>query len=244
MEAVPTQKDAPASPVHVAIIMDGNGRWARARGLPRVFGHRRGAEVARQILKAASELGISYLTLYSFSSENWKRPPAEVDDLMGLFRVYLRSEIADLHRSGVRLKLIGDRTRIPADIAALADHAEALTAGNDRIQLTLAVSYGSRAEITDAVRRLAADAANGIVEPDAINEDLVSKYLYTNDIPHPDLVIRTSGEMRLSNFLLWQAAYSELVFTETFWPDFSRRDLEDAISEFRRRDRRYGASGR
>ena len=244
MEAAPFTKDTSPAPVHVAIIMDGNGRWARARGLPRVFGHRRGAEVARQILRAASDLGISYLTLYSFSSENWKRPAAEVDDLMGLFRLYLRSEVAELHRSGVRLKLIGDRTRIPADIAALADHAEALTAGNQRIQLTLALSYGSRGEITEAVKRLVRAAMAGEVDPDAIDETMVSSFLYTSDIPHPDLVIRTSGEKRLSNFLLWQAAYAELVFTETLWPDFSRRDLEEAISEFHRRERRYGASGR
>ena len=244
MEAVPFTQDALPPPVHVAIIMDGNGRWARARGLPRVFGHRRGAEVARQILRAASDLGISYLTLYSFSSENWKRPPAEVDDLMGLFRLYLRSEVAELHRSGVRLKLIGDRTRIPPDIAALADHAEALTAANERIQLTLALSYGSRGEITEAVKRLVRAAVAGEIEADAIDETMVSSFLYTSDIPHPDLVIRTSGEKRLSNFLLWQAAYAELVFTETLWPDFSRRDLEEAISEFHRRERRYGASGR
>ncbi len=231
-------------PGHVAIIMDGNGRWARARGLPRIFGHRRGAEAARQIVKAAADLGIAYLTLYSFSSENWNRPPTEVDDLMGLFRLYLRSEVADLHRSGVRLRLIGDRRRIPGDIVGLAEHAEKLTAENRRIQLILALSYGSRSEIVDAVRRLASAVASGELSPDAIDEAAVSRALYTRDIPDPDLVIRTSGEKRLSNFLLWQAAYSELVFTETLWPDFTRHNLEDAISEFHRRDRRYGAAGR
>jgi undecaprenyl diphosphate synthase len=243
MEAVPVMKSSSGVPAHVAIIMDGNGRWARARSLPRIFGHRRGAEVAREILKSAAELGISYLTLYSFSSENWKRPVSEIDDLMGLFRVYLRSEVAELHRSGVRLRLIGDRRRIPADIVTLAEHAEKLTAGNTRIQLILAVSYGSREEIVVAARRLAEAARSGEMDPASIDEAALSHCLYTRDVPDPDLVIRTSGEKRLSNFLLWQAAYAELVFTETLWPDFTRRDLEDAISEFHRRDRRYGATG-
>ena len=243
MDLVPSLQNRRPPPTHVAIIMDGNGRWARARGLPRIFGHRRGAEVARQVLKGASELGISYLTLYSFSSENWNRPADEVDDLMGLFRLYLRSEVAELHRSGVRLRLIGDRSRIPPDIVALADHAERLTADNSRIQLVLAVSYGSRGEIVEAARRLAAAARDGAIDPATIDEAAVAGYLYTGDIPDPDLVIRTSGEKRLSNFLLWQAAYAELVFTEALWPDFTRQDLEDAVSEFHRRERRYGATG-
>ena len=229
-------------PAHVAIIMDGNGRWAKSRGLPRIFGHRRGAEVARQVLRRANELGVSYLTLYSFSSENWRRPLPEVEDLMGLLRVYLRSEVAELHRSGVRVRMIGDRRRMPRDIIDLVEHAESLTGANTGITLVLALSYGSRDEMTRAVQQIVREAQEGRVAVDEIDERLIGAHLYTRDIPDPDLVIRTGREKRLSNFLLWQAAYAELVFTDVLWPDFSAQDLEDAIGEFHKRERRFGAT--
>src|SRR3954447_25896343 len=191
-------------PRHIAIIMDGNGRWAQSRGLPRIAGHRRGAEAVRRTLSAAVELGIPYLTLFGFSSENWKRPHDEVDDLMGLLRHYLRGEIAELHRNGVRLRVIGDRGRLSADIVALIEHAEALTRDNQAINLTVALSYGGRAEIVAAARAVAAKAIAGRLAPEAIDEDLITAHLFTADLPDPDLLIRTSGEQRISNFLLWQ----------------------------------------
>lgn len=230
-------------PVHVAIIMDGNGRWAKARGLPRIAGHRRGADAVRRTIVAAAELGIRYLTLYGFSSENWKRPAEEVDDLMGLLRHYLRGEIAELHRNGIRVRVIGDRTRLASDIVAMIENAEAMTRGNRGLTLIVALSYGSRAEIADAARRLAAEAAVGRLDPASIDEEIISRSLWTADIPDPDLVIRSSGEKRLSNFLLWQSAYAELVFIDTLWPDFSKDDLLAALGEFQRRERRYGAAG-
>ncbi|HEY5209500.1 MAG TPA: isoprenyl transferase [Stellaceae bacterium] len=231
-----------ALPAHIAIIMDGNGRWAKARGLPRVAGHRRGADAVRRTVEAGIELGISYLTLYGFSSENWKRPAGEVHDLMGLLRHYLRAEIADLHRNGVRLRIIGDRERLSADIITLIDNGERLTRDNERLHLTIALSYGGRAEIALAARRLAQLAAQGELDADTIDENAVAAQLLTVDMPDPDLVIRTSGEQRISNFLLWQSAYAELVFTETYWPDFGKADLEQAISDFCGRERRYGAT--
>ena len=234
--------EASPPPAHVAIIMDGNGRWAKSRGLPRIFGHRRGAEVARTVLRRAEELGVSYLTLYSFSSENWRRPRPEVEDLMGLLRVYLRSEVADLHRSGVRVRMIGDRTRMPRDIIDLVEHAATLTVANTGITMVLALSYGSRDELAKAVREIAEEAASGAIRPQDIDETTIAERLYTRDIPDPDLVIRTGREKRLSNFLLWQAAYAELVFTDVLWPDFTARDLEDAIGEFHKRERRFGAT--
>ncbi len=230
-------------PVHVAIIMDGNGRWANARGLPRAYGHRRGVETVREIVRGAADLGVSYLTLYGFSSENWSRPILEVEALMGLLRLYLRSEVADLHRQGVRLRIIGDRSRLPRDIVGLIDHGERLTEANTGLKLIVALSYGSRAEIVGAVRKLAAEAAAGRIRAEDIDETDVTGHLFTASIPDPDLVIRTSGEKRLSKFLLWQAAYAELVFVDTLWPDFTRRELEDAIREYHRRERRYGAVG-
>jgi undecaprenyl diphosphate synthase len=229
-------------PRHIAIIMDGNGRWAQARGLPRIAGHRQGAEAVRRTVRAAGDLGIPYLTLFGFSSENWKRPLSEVDDLMGLLRHYLRGEIAELHRNGVRLRIIGDRERLAPDIVTLITNAEALTRENYGVNLTIALSYGGRAEIVAAVRALAAKAATGEVATDEIDEDLISRHLFTSDIPDPDLLIRTSGEQRISNFLLWQCAYSELVFTKTLWPDFGEADLVQAIADFGCRERRYGAS--
>lgn len=241
MEALPSSAGTGA-PVHVAIIMDGNGRWAKARGLPRTVGHQRGAEAVRRTVRGAAELGIEYLTLFGFSSENWKRPAAEVDDLMGLLRLYLRSEIADLHRNGVRLRVIGDRERLGNEIVKLIEDAEERTRANTRLNLTVALSYGGRAEITRAARRIAAAVLAGEVALDQIDEDLVSRNLLTADMPDPDLLIRTSGEQRISNFLLWQTAYTELLFLDRLWPDFTKDDLEDAIREFCRRDRRYGAS--
>ncbi|MBV8777426.1 MAG: isoprenyl transferase [Alphaproteobacteria bacterium] len=237
-------QDSPARPLprHIAIIMDGNGRWAKARGLPRIAGHRRGAEAVRRTLTAAAELGIPYLTLFGFSSENWKRPLAEVDDLMGLLRHYLRGEIAELHRNNMRLRVIGDRGRLASDIVTLIANAETLTADNSGLNLTIALSYGGRDEIIAAVRALAAKAAEGALAPEAIDEATISRHLFTADIPDPDLLIRTSGEQRISNFLLWQCAYSELVFTKTLWPDFGAADLEAAIADYGGRERRYGAS--
>jgi undecaprenyl diphosphate synthase len=232
----------PSPPRHVAIIMDGNGRWATARGLPRVAGHRRGADAVRRTVKAAAELGISYLTLFGFSSENWKRPIAEVDDLMGLLRLYLRAEIADLHRNSVRLRVIGRRERLAPDIVTLIENGERLTAGNGGLQLTVALSYGGRDEIALAARRIAEQVARGGLGLDEIDEDCVSRHLLTSELPDPDLLIRTSGEQRISNFLLWQTAYAEFVFTDTLWPDFAKGDLEQAVRDYHGRERRYGAS--
>lgn len=237
------EQSRPAEPpVHVAIIMDGNGRWAKARGLPRTAGHKKGVEAVRRTVEAARELGIGYLTIFSFSSENWRRPEEEVSDLMGLLRFYLRSEIAELHKAGVRLRVMGDRTRLADDIVRLIDQAEGMTADNKALTLVVALSYGSRQEIAMAARRLAEEVQAGRLDPAAIDEEAVTARLYTADIPDPDLVVRTSGEQRLSNFLLWQSAYSELVFVDTLWPDFTKRDLEAAIEEFHRRERRFGAT--
>ncbi len=233
---------AAAPPNHVAIIMDGNGRWAVTRGLPRTAGHHRGAEAVRRAVIGAAELGISYLTLFGFSSENWKRPSTEVDDLMGLLRLYLRSEIAQLHRNGVRLKVIGDRERLSQDLISMIAGAEEMTTGNTGLRLTVALSYGGRSEIARAARRIAERVGAGEIDPTAIDERLFEAHLLTAGMPDPDLVIRTGGEKRISNFLLWQTAYSELVFIDRLWPDFTKQDLEDAIREFHSRDRRYGAT--
>lgn len=232
---------APPPPTHVAIVMDGNGRWAKARGLPRTAGHKRGVDAVRRALEAAQDAGVKYLTLFSFSSENWRRPLAEVSDLMQLLRYYLRSEIGSLHKNGIRLRVIGDRSRLDADILKLIDHAESLTRGNERANLTLALSYGSRDEIVAAARRIAQDALAGRLRPEEIDEAAFAARLFTADIPDPDLLIRTSGEQRLSNFMLWQCAYAELVFLDTLWPDFGKADFDAAIQEFQRRERRYGA---
>ena len=241
MEALPANAEL-KPPVHVAIIMDGNGRWAKARGLPRVAGHKRGAEAVRRTVTGAAELGIQYLTLYGFSSENWKRPAAEIDDLMGLLRLYLVNEIEDLHQKGVRLRVIGQRSRLQADIVRLIEHAEQRTAANRRLNLTVALSYGGRAEIAEAARRVAEEVRAGRLEPAQVDERRFERFLYTSDMPDPDLLIRTSGEKRISNFLLWQCAYAELVFLDRLWPDFTRDDLEKAITEYHGRDRRYGAA--
>ncbi|NBC32975.1 MAG: isoprenyl transferase [Alphaproteobacteria bacterium] len=228
-------------PRHVAIIMDGNGRWAGARGMPRTYGHQRGIEAARRTVEAAGELGIEYLTLFGFSAENWRRPMAEVQELMRLLRLYLRSHVAEMHENGVRLRMIGDRSRLDSDIVEMVDRAERLTEDNDRLHLTVALSYGGRQELVEAARRLAWDAGAGRIDPAEIDDRMVADRLFTGGLPDPDMVIRTSGEKRISNFLLWQAAYAELVFLDTLWPDFGRPDLETAIGEFRQRERRYGA---
>jgi len=229
-----------ALPSHIAIIMDGNGRWAANRGLPRSEGHRRGVEAVRRTVDAAIRHGIPYLTLFSFSSENWSRPVDEVEFLFGLLRTFIRRDLADLHRQGVRVSVIGGRTTLPADIRSLIEEAEELTARNERLNLVVAFNYGARDELVRAVRRIAAEVSEGKLKPEAIDESLISSHLDTADIPDPDLLIRTSGELRLSNFLLWQSAYSELVFLPIFWPDFDAASLETALNEYSARGRRFG----
>jgi undecaprenyl diphosphate synthase len=228
------------TPQHVAIIMDGNGRWAAARGLPRGEGHRRGVEALRKTVRAAGELGISYLTIFSFSAENWSRPPAEIRDLMGLLRRFIRHDLAELHQNGVKVVVIGERTDLEPDIRRLLEEAEDLTRDNGNLTLVVAFNYGGRQEIARAAARIAVRVKAGLVEPEAITAELVGEHLDAPDLPDPDLIIRTSGELRLSNFLLWQAAYSELVFVPTYWPDFDRAALEGAIAEYLRRERRFG----
>ncbi|NQW00707.1 MAG: isoprenyl transferase [Rhodospirillales bacterium] len=243
MESASLQSDhLPPAPIHVAIIMDGNGRWAKARGLPRTAGHKRGAESVRRSIKAAISNGVRYLTLFGFSSENWKRPVDEVRDLMGLLRFYLKSEIRALDKEGVRLNVIGDRTRLDPDIVTLIDESEKITSTNNRLVLTIALSYGGRAEILRAAVQIAEDIGNGLLDPAEINENTLSERLFTSGIPDPDLLIRTSGEQRISNFLLWQCAYTEFAFVETLWPDFSEEHFATAIKDFQTRDRRYGAT--
>jgi len=220
--------------------MDGNGRWAAARGLPRVEGHRRGVEALRRTVRAAGDLGIGFLTIFSFSSENWSRPPGEIRDLMGLLRRFIRNDLADLHKSNVRVRVIGERDNLARDIALLLQEAEELTRDNDGLTLVVAFNYGSRQEIAQAARRLAIEVAEGRLSADEITPDLLAGRLHAPDIPDPDVIIRTSGEQRLSNFLLWQAAYSELVFVPINWPDFDRAMLEGAIAEYHRRERRFG----
>ena len=235
------QKELPCVPRHVAIIMDGNGRWARGRGKPRTMGHRAGVEAVRRTVEASAELGIEYLTLYGFSTENWKRPESEVSDLMGLLRLFLKRELATLHRNNVKIRIIGDRTRFADDIRDLLAKAEDQTRDNTRLNLTIALSYGARAEITQAVREIARKVASGELAADAVTEDLIEQNLSTVGMPDPDLLIRTSGEQRISNFLLWQSAYTEFVFEDVLWPDFDRSHLERAIDNFAGRERRFGA---
>jgi undecaprenyl diphosphate synthase len=234
-------RDGPQDgPRHVAIIMDGNGRWAAKRGLPRLEGHRRGVEALRRTVRAAIELDIRYLTIYSFSSENWRRPAEEIGDLFGLLRIFVRRDLADLHAREVKVRFIGAREGLPSDIAGLLDEAENLTRTNSGLALIVAFNYGARQEILAAARAIAAAALKGILEPGGLDETRFEGFLDTAGIPDPDLLIRTSGEQRLSNFLLWQSAYAELVFTPVLWPDFDRSALEAAINEFRSRDRRFG----
>jgi undecaprenyl diphosphate synthase len=238
-EAAPAPAGA-GVPRHVAIIMDGNGRWAAERGLPRSEGHRRGVEAVRRTVTAASDLGIGHLTLFSFSSENWSRPPDEVSFLFGLLRFFIRRDLAELHRKGVRVTVIGERERLPADIVALIEEAERLTAANRGLQMIVAFNYGARNEVTRAVRRIAEEALAGSLDPALIGEAAISARLDTAEIPDPDLLIRTGGEMRLSNFLLWQAAYAELVFLPIYWPDFTGESLRSAVTQYGTRQRRYG----
>jgi undecaprenyl diphosphate synthase len=237
---LPATGGSSPGPRHVAIIMDGNGRWAKARGLPRVAGHRRGADAVRRVIRGAGELGIPMLTLFAFSTENWTRPADEVSDLMGLLRHYLRNELEELSRNGARLRVIGDRDRLARDIVSDISDAEARTHINSRIDVNICINYGARDEILRATRNLARQAVAGEITPEQIDERRFESQLLTAGLPDPDLLIRTSGEQRISNFLLWQCAYAELVFVDTLWPDFGKEHLEKAIAEFRRRERRYG----
>lgn len=240
-DAVMTGGSGPVTlPRHVAIIMDGNGRWATQRGLPRVEGHRKGVEALRRTLKAAREIGIEIVTVYSFSSENWSRPPTEVSALMGLLKRFIRNDLAELHEAKVRVRIAGERDDLAPDIRALLTEAEALTAANTGQTLIVAFNYGSRQEIAAAARRLAEEVAAGRRDPATITPEALEAGLSTAGIPDPDLIIRTSGEIRLSNFMMWQAAYSELVFQSILWPDYGREALMEALAEYARRERRYG----
>ncbi len=232
----------PHRPAHVAIIMDGNGRWATSRGWPRLVGHRRGAERVRAIVKAAPGLGIRYLTIYAFSTENWKRSTEEVLGLMSIFARYIESEAARLSKAGVRLRFIGGRDRLDKRLQCLMAGIEEKTAGNDVLHLTVAINYGGRDELARAARKLAADVAAGVIAPDAIDEAALADRLDTAGLPDPDLVIRTSGETRTSNFLPWQSAYTEYEFTPTLWPDFSPAELGEILDRFAERERRYGGA--
>ncbi|HET7911156.1 MAG TPA: isoprenyl transferase [Pseudolabrys sp.] len=227
-------------PRHVAIIMDGNGRWAATRGLPRAEGHRRGVEALRRTVRAAGEIGIKILTIFSFSAENWSRPASEIGELMGLLRRFVRNDLAELHQNNIRVRVIGERADLDPDIGRLLVEAEELTKNNDGLTLVVAFNYGARQEIVRAARRIVQAADRGETKAGDIDMDTFARFLDAPDIPDPDLIIRTSGEQRLSNFLLWQAAYSELVFVPTFWPDFDRGALESAIREYRQRERRFG----
>jgi undecaprenyl diphosphate synthase len=228
-------------PQHVAIIMDGNGRWARKRHLPRQAGHVAGVKAVREIVRAASDMGLANLTLFAFSSENWKRPATEVGALMGLFRMYFRSDLDELVERGARIRVIGNRSRVASDIRTMIEDAENRTVDNNGVNLTFAFDYGGQEEIASAARELARAAAEGRLDPETITPELFASRLFTATLPEPDLVIRTSGEHRLSNFLLWQSAYAELVFVDTLWPDFSRAEFEAALTKFAQRERRFGA---
>lgn len=232
--------DARRLPRHIAIIMDGNGRWAQQRGLPRGLGHRKGVEVVRQTVRHAIELKIPYLTLFSFSSENWSRPASEVDDLMGLMKRFIRKDLAELHKAGVSIRVIGERNGVDPELLALIDEAVATTRDNQALTLVIAFNYGARAEIAAAARRLAEKVTRGELLAADITVERLDGALDTAGLPDPDLLIRTGGEQRLSNFLLWQAAYAELVFFDGYWPDFSREMLEKAIATFQGRERRFG----
>ena len=235
---------SPAAPRHVAIIMDGNGRWAKERNLPRAMGHRQGVEAVRRAVRASIDIGIEYLTVYSFSSENWSRPLEEINDLMGLMKRFIRRDLAELHQAGVKIRVIGERTNVDPDLMTLIDEAVELTRENTKLTLVIAFNYGARGEIAKAARALAERVKAGQLEPEGITPEALGAALDTRGIPDPDLLIRTSGEMRLSNFLLWQTAYTEFVFLDTYWPDFDRATLEAAISQYRARERRFGGLNR
>ncbi|MFA5949384.1 MAG: isoprenyl transferase [Hyphomicrobium sp.] len=240
LQPEPPNHEVPLAPRHVAIIMDGNGRWAQERGLPRSLGHRSGVEAVRRTVKAAIDLAIPYLTLYSFSSENWTRPADEINDLMGLMRRFIRGDLAELHQNNVRIMVIGERDNIDHEMLALIDEAVELTSENTRLNLVIAFNYGARAEIARAAQRLAEKVRDGAITPADITPKCLENALDTRGIPDPDVLIRTSGEMRLSNFLLWQAAYAELVFINAYWPDFTHELLADAIAQYHARERRFG----
>ncbi|CUH41037.1 Ditrans,polycis-undecaprenyl-diphosphate synthase ((2E,6E)-farnesyl-diphosphate specific) [Jannaschia seosinensis] len=231
---------AHAGPRHVAIIMDGNGRWAQARGRPRLLGHRAGARRVREIVAACPDLGVDYLTIFAFSTENWKRTQAEVSGLMSLFRRYIESEAQTLLAEGTRVRFIGDRVRLDSKLRSLMDMIEALTAHNTRVNLTIALNYGGRDEVARATKRLARDVAAGRLDPEEVSDETLPRYLDTHVLPDPDLVIRTSGEARISNFLLWQSAYSEYEFVDTLWPDFTREQFKAVLTRYGARERRYG----
>ena len=230
----------PCVPRHVAIIMDGNGRWAKKRGLPRAMGHKQGVETVREVVRAAGDLGIKYLTLYSFSTENWARPDSEISELFSLLRLFLRRDLAELHQNNVKLEIIGERKGLPSDLLEMLEDAKKLTAQNDGQVLVVAFNYGSRNEITKAARELARQVEAGKLLPQDITESMMAGQLDTCGIPDPDLMIRTSGEMRISNFLLWQLAYAEFVFADCLWPDFGAQELAAAVETYKNRDRRYG----
>ncbi|WP_137700586.1 polyprenyl diphosphate synthase [Marimonas lutisalis] len=235
-----TDRAGGRGPRHVAIIMDGNGRWAQARGRPRLFGHHAGAKRVREIVEACPDLGVKYLTIFAFSTENWKRTQVEVAGLMSLFRRYITKEARALKAEGVRVRFIGDRVRLDKKLQALMDELEELTAGNDRVHLTIALNYGGRDEVARATKRLAQDVAAGRLDPETVDEETLPKYLDTCVLPDPDLVIRTSGEARISNFLLWQSAYAEYEFIDTLWPDFSAQIFADLVLAYGTRERRFG----
>ncbi len=230
-----------ASPAHVAIIMDGNGRWAQKRGKPRLFGHHAGARRVREIVEACPDFAVKYLTIFAFSTENWKRTQSEVSGLMKLFKRYLMSETKELVDAGVRVRFIGDRIKLDETLVALMDELELLTCHNDTVHLTIALNYGGRDEVARATKRLAREVKAGRIDPEAVDAETLARYLDTYVLPDPDLVIRTSGEARISNFLLWQSAYSEYEFVDTLWPDFTRDEFGRILASFSRRERRYGA---
>ena len=230
------------APLHVAIIMDGNGRWAKARGMPRGFGHKAGVDALKRVTEAAPYLGVERLTVFGFSTENWRRPAGEVSELMKLMKAYVRSDLDRLRREGIRVHILGRRTGLPADILETIEHAERSTEHNDRFHLQVAFNYGGQADILDAARRFAEEVRAGRAQPEDISEDMFQGYLSTSGGPPPDLIIRTSGEQRLSNFLLWEAAYAEFVFQDVLWPDYGPGELKAAIEEFRTRERRYGGT--
>ena len=238
--ANPPELDASQLPAHVAIIMDGNGRWAKKRLLNRIMGHERGSDTVRTIVRTSREIGIRYLTLYAFSTENWQRPKTEVEALMTLLKRFLKSEKSEMLQNGIRLRAIGQINRLPSGVRKALEETMTATRDNRRMDLILALSYGARAEIVDMVQALADKVRQGQIEPQAINAEVIADHLYTREIPDPDLLIRTSGEMRISNFLLWQIAYSEIFVTPTLWPDFSKDELLQILKDFQGRERRYG----
>lgn len=237
---IPDSIDPDHIPRHVAIIMDGNGRWAKSQGKPRIFGHKNGVNSVQEVVESAGNIGVKVLTLYAFSTENWKRPADEVGGLMGLLKVYLQKELTKMLKNSIRLTCIGNIAKLPRDVREVLENTMQQTAENSKLVLNLALSYGGRAEMVQAIQKIAAEVRDGKLEPSAIDEKLIDSRLYTADLPDPDLLIRTGGEARLSNFLLWQASYAEIYFTDTMWPDFRRDAFYEAVAEFQRRERRFG----